>query len=72
MRAAEVADSQPGIREVLVVAAVVIAIVLAAAWATAILPRDLQGLVFHTPLLIVVLLGGTAIVLWRILRPPGS
>ena len=29
-----------------------------------------QGVVFHTPLLIVVLIGGTAFVLWRILRSP--
>jgi hypothetical protein len=28
--------------------------------------------VFHTPLLILVLIAGTALVLWRILRSPGS
>ena len=63
---------QPGIRDVLLVAIAVIGVVLVAAAATALLPRDAQGLVFHTPLLIAVLLGGTAIVLWRILRDSGS
>ena len=42
---------QPGIRDVLLVAAVAVA-------------------VFHTPLLIAVLVVGTAYVLWRILRAP--
>ena len=62
---------QPGIREVALVAIAVVAIVLVAAGVTALLPRDGQAVVFHTPLLIVVLLGGTAFVLWRILRHPG-
>jgi hypothetical protein len=64
-----VADRQPGIREVLLVAAAVIT-VLAAAAATALLPSEGQGVVFHTPLLIAVLLVGTGFVLWRILRTP--
>ena len=34
---------------------------------TALLPREGQAVVFHTPLLIVVLIAGTAFVLWRIL-----
>jgi len=59
---------QPGIREVILLAAAVVLIVLVAAGLTALLPREGQELVFHTPLLIVVLLAGTAIVLWRILR----
>ncbi len=63
---------QPGVREVLLVAAAVVALVLAAAILTAILPRDAQAVVFHTPLLIVVLVLGTALVLWRILRAPGT
>ena len=63
---------QPGIREVLLVAAAVVLIVLVAAGATALLPREGQELVFHTPLLIVVLIGGTAVVLWRILRSSGT
>jgi hypothetical protein len=63
---------QPGIREVLFVAGAVIVTVLVAAGVTALLPREGQGVVFHTPLLILVLIGGTALVLWRILRSPGS
>jgi FtsH-binding integral membrane protein len=62
---------QPGLREVGLVAVAVILTVLVAAGITAILPADGQRIVFHTPLLIVVLIVGTAIVLWRILRTPG-
>jgi hypothetical protein len=61
---------QPGLREVLLVAVAVIALVLAAAVLTALLPREGQDVVFHTPLLIAVLVGGTTLVLWRILRSP--
>jgi hypothetical protein len=61
---------QAGVREVLLVAAAVVALVLAAAALTAVLPRDAQAVVFHTPLLIAVLVLGTALVLWRILRAP--
>ena len=63
---------QPGAREVLLVAAIVVVAVLAAAALTAVLPRDAQSVVFHTPLLIVVLVLGTAVVLWRILRAPST
>ena len=66
------AERQAGLREVLVLGLVVIAVVLVAVGATALLPRDAQTVVFHTPLLIVVLLLGTALVLWRILRDSGS
>jgi uncharacterized membrane protein YfcA len=61
-----------GWREVLIVAAVAVAGVLGAAILTAALPTDLQRVVFHTPLLIVVLIVGTSFVLWRIAtrRPP--
>ena len=62
---------QPGLREVLAVAAAVVAVVLLAAAATALLPADAQAVVFQTPLLIAVLVGGTGLVLWRILRSPG-
>jgi FtsH-binding integral membrane protein len=62
---------QPGLREVLLLAAAVIVTVLLAAGVTALLPREGQGVVFHTPLLILVLVVGTALVLWRILRSPG-
>ena len=61
---------QPGIREVLLVAAAVVLTVFVAAAATALLPREGQAVVFDTPLLIFVLIFGTAIVLWRILRSP--
>lgn len=61
-----------GWREVLIVAAVAVAVVLGAAILTAVLPTDLQRVVFHTPLLIVVLIVGTGFVLWRLAtrRPP--
>jgi hypothetical protein len=62
---------QPGLREVLLLAAAVVVIVLIAAGVTALLPREGQGVVFHTPLLILVLVVGTALVLWRILRSSG-
>jgi preprotein translocase subunit SecY len=65
-----VADArQPGIREVLLVGAAVVLVVLLAAAGTALLPRAGQDVVFRTPLLILVLVVGTALVLWRILRP---
>lgn len=63
---------QPGLREVLLVAALVVGVVLLAAAATALLPKEGQGIVFHTPLLIGVLILGTGFVLWRILRRPGG
>jgi FtsH-binding integral membrane protein len=67
-----VADArQPGLREVLLLAGAVIVTVLVAAGVTALLPSDGQAVVFHTPLLIIVLIGGTALVLWRILRSSG-
>jgi hypothetical protein len=62
---------QPGLREVLLVAAVVVAVVLLAAAGTALLPEAGQAVVFQTPLLIAVLVVGTVFVLWKILRTPG-
>ncbi len=63
---------QPGWREVLVVAGIAVAVVLGAAVLTSILPTDLQEVVFHSPLVVVVLIGGTAWLMWRISRrPPG-
>jgi FtsH-binding integral membrane protein len=61
-----------GLREVLIVAAVAVAVVLGAAILTSVLPTDAQRLIFHTPLAIVVLVAGTTLVLWRIAarRPP--
>ncbi len=63
---------QPGLREVLLVGATVLLVVMAAAALTALLPRGGQDVVFHTPLLILVLIGGTGAILWRILRRPGA
>jgi hypothetical protein len=55
---------------VLLVAGAAVAVVLGAAILTSLLPADLQGLVFHTPLAILVLIVGTAWLLWRIARGP--
>ena len=68
------ADRAIGLREVLLVAGLTVAVVLGAAIATSILPKGLQEIVFRTPLLIVVLIGGTAALLWGIARPrpPGE
>ena len=61
-----------GWREVLIVAAVAVGVVLGAAILTAVLPPEAQRVIFHTPLLIALLVLGTALVLWRIAvrRPP--
>jgi len=61
-----------GLREVLIVAAVAVGGVLGAAVLTAALPTDAQQVIFHTPLLIGVLIVGTVFVLWRLAarRPP--
>ena len=64
---------QPGWREVILVAVAAVAVVLGAAILTSILPTNLQEIVFHTPLTIVILIVGTAWLLWRIARrPPGT
>jgi hypothetical protein len=62
----------PGLREALVVGAVTVAAVLALAALTFVLPQGAADLVFRTPLLIVILIVGTAGVLWRITRPGGG
>jgi hypothetical protein len=61
-----------GWRQVLVVAAAAVGAVLGAAILTAVLPTDAQRVIFHTPLLIGVLIVGTGVVLWRLAarRPP--
>jgi uncharacterized membrane protein len=58
--------------EVLIVGAVAVAVVLGAAILTSVLPTDAQRVIFHTPLLIAVLILGTGFVLWRVAtrRPP--
>jgi hypothetical protein len=67
------AGRQPGWREVLLIAAAAVAVVLGAAVLTSVLPTDAQEIVFHTPLAIVVLLLGTGWLLWRIgRRPPAA
>jgi hypothetical protein len=66
------ATRQPGWREVVLVAAAAVGVVLGAAILTSILPTGIQEFVFHTPLAIIVLIGGTGWLLWRISRrPPG-
>ena len=65
------ADARPvGFKEVVLVGAAVVLVVMAAAGLTALLPGDAQAVVFQTPLLIGVLIVGTGLVLWRILRRP--
>ena len=63
---------ETGWRQVLVVAALAVGVVLGAAILTAVLPTEAQRAIFHTPLLIGVLIIGTGFVLWRIAtrRPP--
>ena len=63
---------QPGIREVALLAIAVVVTVLVAAGVTALLPRDGQAVVFHTPLLIVVLIGGTGLRAVADPAPPGA
>ena len=59
-------------RDVLAVGVLAVVVVLGAAILTSVLPVEAQRLIFHSPLLIVVLLVGTAGLLWRITthRPP--
>ncbi len=68
MAEAPVSGRQPGWPQVVLVAAVVVAVVLGAAIATSLLPTAAQEIVFHTPLTIVVLIVGTGWLLWRIAR----
>jgi hypothetical protein len=60
-------------RDVVVVAALVVGAVLGAVVLTSLLPVEGQRLVFHTPLTIVFLIAVTAWILWRaaVRRPPG-
>jgi 4-amino-4-deoxy-L-arabinose transferase-like glycosyltransferase len=57
------------VREAVLVGALVVVVVLLAGVATYLLPADARDLILRTPVLILVLLGGTAVVLWRISRP---
>jgi hypothetical protein len=62
------ARRQPGWREVILVATAVVAVVLGAAVLTSFLPTGIQNAIFHGPFLIVVLIVGTAWLLWCISR----
>ena len=63
----------PGLREALLVGGLTVLVVLGAAVLTFLLPAGVGDIVFKTPLLILVLIVGTAVVLWRITRPgPGT
>ena len=60
------AERQAGLREVLLVGLAAVCVVLGAAMVTAILPGDLQSIVFRSPLMIGVLIVGTAVALWLV------
>jgi FtsH-binding integral membrane protein len=64
-----VAERVLGLRQVVATAALCVVVVLGAAFLTGLLPTEAQEIVFKTPLLIVVLIVGTAIALWQIARP---
>jgi FtsH-binding integral membrane protein len=57
-----------GARQVLGVGLAAVAVVLGAAVLTALLPSELQAVIFRTPLVIVVLVAGTAAALWLVVR----
>ena len=63
-------ERTPGWREVLVVAAIVVVVVLGAAFVTGALPAAGQDIVFRTPLAIVVIVVGTVGLLARLVRRP--
>jgi hypothetical protein len=65
--------AQPGWPQVILVAGIVVVVVLGASMGTSLLPTSIQEIVFHTPLAILVLIAGTAWLLWRIgRRGPGA
>ncbi len=59
---------QPGWREVILVAVAIVAAVLGAAALTGLMPTPIQQAIFHGPILIAILIVGTAWLLWRISR----
>ena len=67
---AEQGEVGPG--RVLLVAAACVAVVAVAVVLTVILPDDIEQVVYRTPLAIAVLVGVTAVVLWRIARQERS
>lgn len=64
--------AQPGLREVLAVAAIAVLAVLGAAVVTSLMPVGVQRVVFREPVAIAVIAAGTVFVLWRVAtrRPP--
>lgn len=56
----------------LLVAAACVVVVAAAVILTVVLPDDIEQVVYRTPIAIAVLIGVTAIVLWRIARQERS
>jgi hypothetical protein len=69
---ADDARPQLGWRHAVLVLGIVLDVVLVGASITLIVP-PLRDVVLHTPITIVVLVAGTAIVLWRLAsRPPAS
>lgn len=60
--------AQPGWPQVVLVAAAVVVAVLGAATLTGFLPTPIQQAIFHGPVLIGLLIVGTAWLLWRISR----
>ena len=65
-----VGQGQAGGKEVLAVALAAVAVVLAAALVTSLLP-PLHEIVLRTPIAIAVLVVGTCLVLWRLTRDDG-
>ena len=59
---------QPGWPQVALVAVGVVAVVIGAAVLTGLLPTPIQQAIFHGPVLIGVLIVGTAWLLWRVAR----
>ena len=59
---------EPGWLQVALVAASVVAVVIGAAVVTGLLPVEIQRAIFYAPVLIGVLIIGTAWLLWRISR----
>ena len=63
------AERSLGLRQVIATAGLCVVVVLGAAFVTGLLPAEAQEIVFKTPLLIGVLIVGTAVALWQIARP---
>ena len=63
------AERAVGLRDVLLLSGACVVVVLGAAIVTGFLPTSAQEVVFKTPLLIVILVLGTGLALWRIARP---